>query len=221
MYTEDEYLMLSGIQHFTFCRRQWALIHVEQQWVDNYRTSAGEIFHQRVHNEELMERRGTIITARGLKISSSLLGVSGQCDVVEFHQTEQGINLAKYTGQWKVLPIEYKRGLPKDGHEDELQLCAQAMCLEEMFITEISEGFLFYGENHRRKEVTFSTELRNLVIQYCQEMHQYFKRGYTPQVKTSAKCRACSLNDICLPKLQKAPNVSTYLQQAFVEGTDK
>lgn len=150
MYAEEDYLMLSGIQHFAFCRRQWAMIHIEQQWAENYRTTAGELMHRKAHDEGSFEKRGNLLTARGLRIASRELGLSGQCDVVEFHQEEDGIELFGYAGKWNPVPVEYKHGAPKENNADELQLTAQAICLEEMFQTQISGGYLYYGENRRR-----------------------------------------------------------------------
>ena len=112
-YEEDDYLMISGIQHFKFCRRQWALIHVEQQWAENVHTTVGELMHKRVHDPELKEKRKGLIIARALPVSSRKLGVSGTCDVVEFRQCENGIHLYGHRGQYSVYPIEYKKGKPK------------------------------------------------------------------------------------------------------------
>lgn len=215
MYEEEKFLMLSGIQHFAFCRRQWALIHIEQQWAENYRTTSGELFHKKVHDEESVEKRGDLLIVRGLRISSATLGISGQCDVVEFHKSESGIHLQKYDGLWEIIPIEYKRGLPKEGEEDCLQLCVQAICLEEMLLTEIPRGYLFYGENRRRTEVVFTTELRQKAVEICREMHEMFERAYTPKVKTGKKCRSCSLYELCIPKLQKSSNVASYIAAAL------
>ena len=210
--------MLSGIQHFEFCRRQWALIHIEQQWAENYYTTSGELFHKRAHDGENVEKRGDTLTVRGLRISSRKLGITGQCDIVEFIKDEmRGISLQKYSGKWSVIPIEYKRGKPKEGKEDELQLCAQAMCLEEMFLTEIHTGYLFYGENRRRSEVIFEKELREKVEQICTEMHQMFSRGYTPKVKVTKKCKACSMETMCVPRLQRASSVLEYIKNNIGE----
>ena len=203
--------MLSGIQHFAFCRRQWALIHIEQQWEENYRTISGELMHKKAHNEEAWEKRGNIIITRGLKISSHTIGLSGQCDVVEFRKEDNGIPLFGYAGKWKIVPVEYKRGIPKENREDELQLCAQAICLEEMFQTEISEGFLYYGENRRRTNVKFTEELCKEVRKISEEMHQLYKKGYTPKSKYAKRCQSCSLKNLCLPKLQKKTDVRKYI----------
>lgn len=212
-YNEEDYLMLSGLQHFSFCMRQWALIHIEQQWAENYKTTAGELMHKKAHDEGSLEKRGDLLIARGLRIASRELGLSGQCDVVEFHQSGDGIDLFGYDGRWNPLPIEYKHGVPKENREDELQLCAQAICLEEMFQTNISAGFLYYGENRRRSNIIFDENLRNEVKKASDEMHQLFHKGYTPKVKPSKQCNSCSLKNLCLPKLQKSVKVSTYIEQ--------
>ncbi len=216
-YDEEEYLMLSGLQHFAFCRRQWALIHIEQQWAENYWTTKGDLFHENAHNEQKKEKRGNTLIVRGMRIFSRTLGVSGQCDVVEFHKDKDGIRLNDYDGLWTPIPIEYKVGEPKESDEDILQLCGQAMCLEEMLLTEIPYGYLFYGTTKRRTEVDFTPELRQKVKDYLEEMHQLFDRAYTPKVKTSKKCKSCSLKDICVPKLQKNKDVSAYISKAVSE----
>lgn len=213
MYKEEDYLMLSGIQHFSFCKRQWALIHIEQQWAENYKTTAGELMHKKAHDEGSLEKRGDLLIIRGLRIASHELGLSGQCDVVEFHQSEDGIDLFGYDGKWNPLPIEYKHGVPKENQADELQLCAQAICLEEMFQTNISAGFLYYGENRRRTKVEFTLDLRGKTRQTAEKMHEMFKRGHTPNVTTSKQCKSCSLVNLCLPKLQKSMDVGKYIKQ--------
>lgn len=215
MYAEEDYLMLSGIQHFAFCARQWAMIHIEQQWAENYRTTAGELMHKKAHDEGAFEKRGNILTVRGLRISSHELGVSGQCDVVEFHQAECGVTLYGYDGNWNPVPVEYKHGKPKENNSDELQLCAQAICLEEMFQTVIPEGYLFYGENRRRSHVGFTEGLREEVKNMTKEMHELFQRGHTPNVKPTKQCKACSLENLCVPKLQKTMKVREYIQQGI------
>lgn len=218
-YSEQDYLLLSGLQHFEFCKRQWALIHIEQQWADNYQTALGEIMHKRAHDETSVEKREKLIIMRGIRVFSSELGLSGQCDVVEFHREKVGIPLPQYEGLWSVLPIEYKKGTAKEGLEDKVQLCAQAICLEEMFLTEIPKGFLFYGENKRRTEVCFTPELREYVRKLSKEMHHLYERTHTPKVKTGTKCRACSLKDICIPKLNKKTSVENYIQGS-IHGDD-
>ena len=159
------------------------------------------------------EKRGDLLTVRGLRISSRELGVSGQCDVVEFRRDESGIDLFGYEGKWRPVPVEYKRGAPKENNADELQLCAQAVCLEEMFRTDIPEGYLYYGESRRRSLVEFSPALRDELRRITAEMHELFRRGYTPKVKPSKKCKACSLEELCVPKLQRVAGVREYIQK--------
>ncbi len=212
-YNEDDYLLLSGIQHFAFCRRQWALIHIEQQWDENLRTVEGHIMHERAHDEKIVEKRNGVIIARSIAVSSHKLGLSGFCDVVEFQENPEGIKLYKHRGVYLPVPIEYKRGKPKENGEDELQLCAQAMCLEEMLACQIMKGYLFYGETKRRTEVFFSDELRESVRNMTEEMHQMYHRNYTPKVKTGPQCKSCSLKELCLPKLCKNKKVAEYIDK--------
>lgn len=218
-YQEESYLMLSGIQHFAFCRRQWALIHMEQQWAENVHTAVGELLHKRVHDPALTEKRKDIRIARALPVASKELGINGECDVVEFHASNDGIRLKGHKGLYKVYPIEYKKGKPKTGEEDVLQLTAQAMCLEEMFSTTIPEGALFYGETRRRETIAITDALRGQVRELFAEMHRYYDRGYTQKVKRSKKCNGCSLKDICLPSLEKAPSASEYVKNTLREDT--
>lgn len=216
-YAEDDYLMISGIQHFKFCRRQWALIHVEQQWAENVHTVVGKLMHKKVHDPYLKEKRKGVLMARALPVSSKTMGVSGECDLVEFRKCEDGIRLHGHRGLYSVYPVEYKKGKPKPSEEDRLQLVAQALCLEEMFSTEILEGAIFYGETKRREIVGMTQELRDHVISMFQEMHQYYERQYTPRVKYSKSCQACSLKEICLPKLGRATSVKSYISQMMRE----
>ena len=165
------------------------------------------------------ETRNGIITARSVPIASYRLGVSGVCDVVEFIASPDGIKLPNRDGLYLPTPIEYKRGKEKRDHSDESQLCAQAMCLEEMLSTNIAHGFLYYGETRHRVQVAFTIELRTLVQNMADEMHNYFSRGYTPKVKTSKACRLCSLADVCLPVLQeKVIAASKYIRQQIENG---
>ena len=216
---ERELLMLSGLQHFAYCRRQWALIHVEQQWQENLHTAEGQVFHQRAHDEKQTEVRGDTVIVRGLRVQSERLGVSGICDVVEFTRSPDGIALAGREGRYQVHPVEYKKGAPKEHQADELQLCAQAMCLEEMLLCRIDEGSLFYGEPRRRTRVTFSPELRAQAEQMLGEMHQLDERGHTPRVKRHKGCSACSLKEICLPGMDRVPAASAYLRAHAQEET--
>ncbi len=213
-YTSDELLPLSGIQHFLFCRRQWALIHVERQWQDNVLTVEGKLLHKRVDDPFFTEIRKATVIARNVPVTSYRLGLAGVCDVVEFSQSDQGIRLPGREGLYQPAPVEYKRGKPKRDAIDEAQLCAQAICLEEMLAVSIPAAWLYYGQTRHRLPVELTPELRKLVEKISIEMHSYFLRGYTPRVKTSRACRSCSLADICLPDLQEtAPPVSEYIRQ--------
>ena len=213
----EDLLPLSGLQHFAFCRRQWALIHLEQQWQENLRTVEGGLLHRRAHDEAARERRSDTLILRGLQVVSHQLGLSGQCDVVEFHATPKGVPLQGDEGLWQPYPVEYKRGKPKSHQADELQLCAQAMCLEEMLSARIEAGALYYGEIHRRNMVEITDELRKRVRDIFQEMHELYDKGYTPKVRWSKSCNACSMKDICLPKLGKASSVRDYIRGKIEE----
>jgi CRISPR-associated exonuclease Cas4 len=216
-YNEEDYLQLSGIQHYLFCRRQWAMIHVEQQWAENFRTAEGKLMHKNAHDTQLRTLRGDVLTVRGMKIYSARMGLSGECDVVEFHRDSKGIPLALAEGTWQPFPIEYKRGAVKASKMDEAQLCAQAMCLEEILCCDIPDGALFYGETRHRYPVKFTSELRQEVEKTVQEMHTLFRRGSTPKVKPTKACNACSLKDLCLPKLMRVQSVSAYLHTQLEE----
>lgn len=216
-YSEDDYLMLSGIQHYAFCRRQWALIHIEQQWQENEHTVEGELLHKRAHDAYFTEKRKDVIISRGLPVHSRTMGVSGVCDIVEFCRAEDGIPLFGHRGLYSVYPVEYKKGAPKDLEIDILQLTAQAMCLEEMLSAKIQEGAIFYGEIRRRDKIVFNDTLRDTVRKDFEEMHGLFERRYTPKVKWSKSCGACSLKDICMPRLGKAPSVRDYISKTLSE----
>lgn len=216
-YSEDDYLMLSGIQHYAFCRRQWAIIHIEQQWQENEHTVEGELLHKRAHDAYFTEKRKDVIISRGLPVHSRTMGVSGVCDIVEFCRAEDGIPLFGHRGLYSVYPVEYKKGDPKDSEIDILQLTAQAMCLEEMLSAKIQEGAIFYGEIRRRDKIVFNDTLRDTVRKDFEEMHGLFERRYTPKVKWSKSCGACSLKDICMPRLGKAPSVRDYISKTLSE----
>ena len=218
IYAEEEFLQLSGLQHFKFCRRQWALIHIENQWAENYRTVDGTLMHENAHDRNFQESRGDLLITRGVSVFSATLGVSGQCDVLEFHRTDTGIPLQGKEGLWLPYPVEYKRGSPRQDGADTLQLCGQAMCLEEMLCCDIPEGALYYGEIRRRITVPFTEELREEVRTMLAQMHDLYRREQTPKVKTSKSCSACSLKELCLPKLMKNRSVAAYLKDAM-EGS--
>ncbi len=215
-YATEELLPLSGIQHFLFCRRQWALIYIERQWQENVLTVEGKLLHRRVDDPFFTEARSGVVIARAVPVASYRLGLVGLCDVVEFTQAEFGVRLPGREGLYQPAPVEYKRGKPKREPMDEAQLCAQAICLEEMLSIEIPIGYLYYGELRHRLQVDLDDRLRSLVGKVAEEMHNYFHRGYSPRVKPSKACRSCSLADICLPMLQaKTLSASAYIQQTI------
>jgi len=188
---EDEYLPLSGVQHYAFCPRQFALIHIEQQWAENYLTAEGDVQHERAHDAEATETRGDLIVARGMPVRSRRLSVSGACDVVEFQRSPGGVRLYGREGTWAPYPVEYKRGSPKEDDCDHLQLCTQALCLEEMLCCDIPKGAMFYHEIRRREEVEFTAELRDRVREMIKRMCELYDRRHTPRVRKSARCRSC------------------------------
>ena len=208
---------MSGLQHFAFCRRQWALIDIEHQWAENFRTIDGSLLHENAHDTGFQESRGDRFITRGGSVYSAELGVSGQCDVLEYQRGDSGIPLAGKEGLWQPYPVEYKRGKPREDTGDTLQLCGQAMCLETMLCCDIPEGALYYGEIRRREKVLFTPELRAQVKTLLSEMHALYRRGYTPKVKPTKSCNACSLKELCLPRLMKAKPVSAYLKAALEE----
>ncbi|KEF36271.1 CRISPR-associated exonuclease, Cas4 family [Schinkia azotoformans MEV2011] len=209
---EDNYLMLSGIQHFQFCKRQWALIHIEQQWEENVRTIEGQHLHEKADNPYIREKRGDRLIVRAMPVKSSKLKISGICDVVEFIKDNSGVEIDGAEGKYVAYPVEYKRGKPKMNDSDVLQLAAQAMCLEEMLLCEINKGYLFYNETKHRVEISLTDEIKNKVRSIFIEMHEYYKRNYTPKVKTGSFCNNCSLQDICLPKIMNKRSVKSYIE---------
>jgi CRISPR-associated exonuclease Cas4 len=214
VYKEEDFLQLSGLQHFSFCRRQWALIHAEMQWQENYHTADGRLMHERAHDAESHETRGDLLIYRAMGVCSARLGVAGQCDVVEFHRNDNGVTLDGREGKWQPFPIEYKRGSGKYSHSDTLQLCCQSMCLEEMLCCRIPRGAIYYGQTKHREYIELSDILRKEVEESLAEMHELISRGHTPKVKPKKACESCSLKDICLPKLSRTKSVKDYLQAA-------
>lgn len=214
MYRDEDFLALSGIQHFSFCRRQWALIHIEQVWKDNLLTVEGELMHARAHDEALRERRGDLIIVRSLTVRSSRLGVWGKCDVVEFHRNPEGHPLAGEDGLWQALPVEYKHGSTKVNDADRLQLCAQALCLEEMLATDIQYGCLYYGATRARERVVLNNRLRKETKRMFLEMHQLYTRRHVPKIRQFPACRSCSLFELCIPKVSDR-SVSSYIESSL------
>lgn len=219
-YDEESLLPLSGIQHFAFCPRQWALIHVEQQWQENVLTIEGKHLHERVHSAIPTETRGETVVARSLPLVSYRLGLYGVADVVEFTLVaggaeSGGIKLPGREGLWRPRPVEYKRGRPKSDDRDEVQLCAQAMCLEEMLNVKVESGSFFYGKTRHRLDVAFTDELRRRVEDLARKMHEVFAAGKTPPASIHRNCKECSLVHICLPDIRRKSNVERYIAQCI------
>ncbi len=205
MFAEDDFLPLSGLQHLLFCERQAALIHLERIWVDNSLTVEGTHLHERADGGEI-ESRGDLRVVRGLPLRCARLGLSGKADVVELRRLGPdeegegaGASLPGLSGLWRPFPVEYKRGRPKSHQADEVQLCAQALCLEEMLGVAIPAGALFYGQPRRRMEVAFESSLRQVTEAAAVRLHELIDSGITPMPVREPKCDRCSLLDVCLP----------------------
>ncbi len=213
MYEEDEYITIGEISHFIFCPRQWALIYLEQEWKENIHTLEGHEIHERAHDPMLKERRNDTIIARALPVFSRELGLSGECDVVEFKVSAKGVYIPAYKGTYEVFPIEYKRGVYQEDAGDIWQLVGQAMCLSEMLMTPVHTGYIYYSGSRRRMKVAISEEWKEQVRNAVREMRQYLRRGYTPKVKRHKGCRYCSIQNQCLPTLRRVPSVQAYLAE--------
>ncbi len=217
MYAEEDFLPLSGLQHMAFCSRRWALVQIEGVWEDNRFTAEGKELQERAHSGEIESRPGVLVR-RTLPIHSFRLGLSGQADIVEFLPSKAGspgMKLDGRSGLWQPYPVEYKRSRDKAGSiAYQVQVCAQALCLEEMFAVSITEGAVFDGTSKRRQLVTFDSRLRAGVESLAEEMHALFKSGITPPLVLTNACRKCSLHELCQPERLAAPQaVESYLRR--------
>jgi len=203
-HSEDDLVMISALQHYLFCPRQCALIHLEQQWLENRLTAEGRILHERVHTSGRESRR-TLRVEYDVPIRSLRLGVTGRADIVEFHLNEEGV--------WLPFPVEYKRGRPKKDDTDQVQLCAQAICLEEMLDCLVPEGALYYGQKKRRFVVAFDPSLREKTAQTAAAVHALLADGRTPPPRYEARCESCSFLTLCLPKVVTRKRVKNYLRK--------
>lgn len=206
MYSEDDFLMLSSLQHFKYCERQCALIHIEQLWSENLFTAEGRVMHDKADSNKF-ESRGNVRIDYSVPLRSLRLGLIGKADVVEFQKMADGA--------WVPFPVEYKRGKPKMDDCDKVQLCAQAICLEEMLNIKITEGALFYGQTRRREDVLFDEALRAETEEAAKKVHELIESGITPKAEYSKKCERCSLLELCLPKASS--KASSYLMKAAEE----
>lgn len=216
-FTEDELLPLSGLQHLAFCERRWALIHLERQWEENVFTAEGELLHEKAHSVAIESRPGVLVR-RTLPLHSYRLGLSGQADIVEFLPCEAGqpgITFPRRNGQWRPFPIEYKRSRDKAGSlAYRLQLCAQALCLEEMLSVDVPAGAVFDGKAKRRAEVVFDNELRRQVELLAARMHEIQRSRRTPRAVYAKKCESCSMKSVCLPQATESASAAAYLRRA-------
>lgn len=205
VHSEDDLIMISALQHFVFCQRQCALIHIEQVWDENRATAEGKIMHERVHEQD-RESRGAVRIEHGLPLRSLRLGLIGKADVVEFQRIGKDF--------WQPFPVEYKRGKPKVDHCDKIQLCAQALCLEEMLNVSVPAGAIFYGRTRRRLDVTFDDTLRLETEETADKARQLISAGVTPPPVYEKRCKSCSLIEECMPKtIGKKPVVKRYLER--------
>lgn len=216
-YDEEDFLLLSGIQHMAFCERQWALIHIEQVWAENVRTLEGKHLHERTDDPFQDQTRKDIRVVRAMPMVSHNLGFRGVADVVEFHRLEsvqEGITvqLKNRKGWWRPYPVEYKRGRPKSDDRDAVQLCAQAIALEEMLNISIDSGFLYYGQTRHRESIAINQVLRTRVEELSGKMHKMFSEGKTPKASKGKHCSLCSLIEKCQPNLTiRHRSVTEYL----------
>ncbi|NMB80644.1 MAG: CRISPR-associated protein Cas4 [Ignavibacteria bacterium] len=207
MYTEDDFIMISALQHYIFCPRQCGLIHLDDVWQDNLFTVRGNILHEKV-DTDTYETRGDIKTVRGLKIHSFKYGLTGRCDVVEFKQTSKGK---------EILPVEFKAGEPKDDISDKVQLCAQVFCLEEMLETKIQQAAFFYGKIRRRNVIEIDDELRKQTEEIIKKVRELIASNVVPIIEYSNKCRNCSLQSICQPKAMNKRKLDNYIKGLYSE----
>ncbi|MDY0082251.1 MAG: CRISPR-associated protein Cas4 [Ignavibacteriaceae bacterium] len=205
MYTEDDFIMISALQHYVYCPRQCGLIHVDDVWQENLFTVKGDILHQKV-DTDTYETRGSVKTVRGLRIHSFKYGLVGRCDVVEFKQTKNGE---------EINPVEFKSGEPKENISDKVQLCAQVFCLEEMLNTKISKGAFFYGKIRRRNIVDIDEELRTQTINIILAVRNIITSKKIPAAVYETKCRNCSLQSVCQPKAMNKKKLQNYISGLY------
>lgn len=207
MYTEDDFIMISALQHYIFCPRQCTLIHIDDVWQENLFTVRGEILHEKVDTDSY-ETRGDVKTVRGLRIHSYKYGIVGICDVVEFRQTSKGK---------EVLPVEFKAGQPKEDISDKVQLCAQVFCLEEMLNTQINKAAFFYGKIRRRNLIDIDLQLRTQTEDVINNVRKLISEKRIPIIEYSAKCRNCSLINVCQPKAMNKRKLQNYMKALYAE----
>ena len=232
MYSEDDLLPISALQHLQYCRRRCALVHIEGMWTENAMTAEGRVLHERAHQPGAGNSDG-VRTARGLRLCSRELGLFGVADIVEFYRVEMpsrpaplpegegsnapGCELPNAPGRWRPFPVEYKRGKRKAEQSYFVQLCAQALCLEEMLKTEVPEGALYHGKSRRRQPVAFDAALRARTIELAAKLHELIAAGSVPPPEYGPKCKFCSLRPQCVPKLPRSRSAQAYLEKSVRE----
>lgn len=215
---DEDFILISGLQHLLFCPRQWALIHMEGVWGENSLTASGRVLHEKAHSGADESRPGLIVT-RSLPLRCERLNIDGVADVVEFHHADDGVELPRRRGRWRPFPVEYKNGRPKKNDCDRVQLCAQAVCLEEMLGCAVPSGALFYGAARRREDVEFSLALRAKLEESVARAREMMKRGVIPPPVRDKRCRSCSLAGVCQPDAGRS--VREYLRRHIEENANE
>lgn len=205
MYTEEDFIMISALQHYVYCPRQCGLIHVDDVWQENLFTTRGNILHENV-DTDTYESRGNVKTVRGLRVHSFHYGIVGRCDVVEFHNNKKGK---------PIIPVEFKSGKPKEDLSDKVQLCAQVFCLEEMLNTKIIHGAFFYGKIRRRNIIEINNELRTETGNIINSVREIVISKKVPLEEYGAKCRNCSLQSVCQPKAMNSRKLKNYIKGLY------
>jgi CRISPR-associated exonuclease Cas4 len=216
---DEDLLPISALQHLVFCERQCALIHVEREWAENQRTAEGHTLHERV-DEGYREYRRGVKQFAGIYVRSLALGLYGRLDMLELQKVEEahGTSTCAFLGldgSWELHPVEFKRGKPKKHLADHVQLCAQAMCLEEMTASAVASGSMFYGEIRRREQIQFNTELRLLTTRTAARFKEIVERHELPPPVWKKHCRACSLIGICQPRVRDGTRTQSYRDELF------
>ena len=216
MFSDEDLLPISGLQHLTFCERQWALIHMEMEWEENVRTVEGEQLHEFVHEQGTNTRSG-VRMVRGLRLRSLTLGLYGVADLVEFHAHDGGAVLPELSGRWLPYPVEYKRWRKRYDSADETQLCAQALCLEEMLNVPVSKGAIYYGQPRRRSEIDLTADLRKEVARLCSRARELYDSRQIPPPRAGRHCTNCSLENACMPNLAAKDKSEKYVANLLKE----
>jgi CRISPR-associated exonuclease Cas4 len=216
MFSDEDLLPISGLQHLVFCERQWALIHMEMEWDENVLTVEGKQLHEYVHEQGTNVRSG-VRMVRGLRLRSLTLGLYGVADLVEFHPHDEGALLHGFPGRWLPYPVEYKRGRKRYDIADEVQLCAQALCLEEMLNIAVTKGAIFYGQPRRRSEIDLTAGLREEVTRLCTRARELYDSRKLPPPRVGRHCSNCSLENVCMPNLAAKDTSVKYVSNLLKE----